>query len=465
MMQQTSKSLDAALRAERKESSALRSLNKLVLNVVQSSGLFAGYLSTGAVDKERLDKAFAFFDEAKQNLGQLRKSIPPEDEHGQRNLDKLQSQVFTAMDKVGENCKKATSDQSANPMVMLYRSKPLMKQAAEVNDLSRALLLASEEKRDRLVRKQNEELHTLQLMTQTALAFNVLTAIAALVLFRHSLLSRLEILIAKSKRLSEQEPLGKPLGGADEFSSIDKVLHEAAASIQDAEKFRSQVISMVAHDMRSPLSSAMATVEIIEAEIYGEISDDNKKQLATLSNTLRRQVDMIGAFLDADKLSKKQLRLEYSLVETKDIIDHAVDSLSSLAEIRNLQIDVPAQSISLTADRDRLVQVLINLLSNAIKFSPAHSRIKITVEEDEGHVVFSISDQGKGIPEDLRKELFKAYSPSQKSETGIKGSGLGLFLSKWFVEAHGGAIGADANEGAPGTTFWFSVPKNSENRS
>lgn len=459
MIKETEKSLDASLKAERKEASALRSMNKLVVNIVQSSGLFAGYLSTGATDKPRLEKAFAFFDEAKLNLAALRKATPPEDEHGQRNLDRLQSRVFTAMDQVGENCKRATNDPSANPMVMLYKSKPLMKEAAAVNDLSRALLQASEEKRDLLVKKQNEELHRLMLMTQTAIALNVLTVAMALLLFRKSQLSRLEALIAKSKKLSAQEPLGKPIGGSDEFAAIDKVLHEASDSILEAEKFRSQVISMVAHDMRSPLSSAMASVEIIDAEIYGEISADNKKQLAALSNTLRRQVDMIGAFLDADRLSKKQLRLEYAKVESADIIAGAIDSLKSLAEIRNIELSIPSDSISLTADKERLVQVLINLLSNAIKFSPAHTKISISAEELDANVLFKVSDQGKGISEELRKELFQAYAPSQKSDTGIKGSGLGLFLSKWFVEAHGGTIGVEANEGNRGTTFWFSIPK------
>lgn len=459
MLQQTSKSLDAAIKAEREEAAALRSMNKLIVNVIQSSGLFAGYLSTGAVDKDRLAKAHVFLNEAKKDLRSMRKTIPPEDEHGQGNLDRLQTRVIGSMDMVGELCEKAARDPGSNPMVTLYRSKPLIKQAAEVNELTRTLLQASEEKRNRLVKKQNDELHHLQLMTQMALAFNVLTAITALVLFRKSLISRLDFLIAKSKRLTNQEPLGKPLSGSDEFNSIDKVLHEAAESIQEAEKFRSQVISMVAHDMRSPISSAMASIEIVKAEIYGEISAENKKQLAILSNTLQRQVEMIGDFLDADKLNNKQLRLEYAQVETSEIIKKAVESLSSLAEIRNLQIDVPEHSIAINADSERIVQVLINLLSNAIKFSPAHSRITMTVEEQEGKVLFKITDQGKGIPENLRRELFQAFSPSQKSETGIKGSGLGLFLSKWFVEAHGGAIGADANEGTVGTTFWFSIPR------
>ncbi len=459
MLQQTGKSLDATIKAERKEASSLRSLNKLIVNTIQCSGLFVGYLSTGAVKNELLIKAHAYLNEAKQNLNSLRKTISPDDERGQRILDRLQTQVFSPMDAVGENCRKATQDQATNPIEILYRSKPLVRRAAEVNDIARALLQASEEKRDRLIKKQNEELHSLQVMTQTALALNVLTAIAALLIFRQSLLSRLEVLIAKSRRLSEQEPLGEPLGGTDEFSCIDNALHQAAESIQEAEMFRAQIISMVAHDMRSPLSSAMATIEIVEAEIYGDVSAENKKQLTTVGNTLRRQVEMIGAFLDNDKLSKKQLRMEYSLVETSELIEQAVSSLSSLAEIRQLKIAVPAQSIIINADGDRLVQVLSNLLSNAIKFSPTHSQISISLEEQDKNVVFNIVDQGNGISEDLRRELFQAFSPSQKSETGIKGSGLGLFISKRFVEAHGGTIGADANEGMVGTTFWFSIPR------
>lgn len=459
LLDETKRSLSAALEAERREVLSLRLQNKMVVDVIQSSGLFAGYLGGGAGDEGRLAHAFQFYGEAKKNWSELQRTLSESDVRGRKSLKRLQDEVFASMDVVAENCKRAAKDKNSNAILMLYQSKPLLKKAASINDIAVSLMEDSEARRNKLAEKQKSELDRLSVLTQCVLLFNIIFVAVTLFLFRQSLVQRLDILISKSRKLSEQVPLGKLLDGADEFAAIDKVLHEAADNLQESEEFKSRVVSMVAHDMRSPLASAMATVEIMEAEVFGELSAENKKQLAGLNETLKRQVELIGTFLDTDKLSKRQLKLDFTTFQTSEIFDRAVSSLRGLAELRSVEILPPPVSLSVNGDKERLAQVLINLISNAVKFSPRQSQIRLEVENDGEEVLFRVIDGGPGISERTRALLFQQFSETGETDTGIKGSGLGLYLCKWFVEAHGGTIGVDANETGSGSTFWFAIPR------
>jgi signal transduction histidine kinase len=130
-----------------------------------------------------------------------------------------------------------------------------------------------------------------------------------------------------------------------------------------------------------------------------------------------------------------------------------------LAEAKKITMEpVVANNLSLTADRDRLCQVLINLLSNAIKFSPENGIIQVAVEQIDAKLEFKVMDEGGGIPEDLRLKIFDRFVQVDKSDESVRGgSGLGLAIARAIVEQHNGEIGVESRRGG-GSTFWFRLP-------
>jgi signal transduction histidine kinase len=293
----------------------------------------------------------------------------------------------------------------------------------------------------------------------SCLLFNIAFSAVALFLFRRSLLSRLQVILTRSKALAELEDVGPALNGVDEFAEIDNCIVEARSELVAAEKFRSQVVAMVAHDMRSPLTSALTSLEMMEEKFFGPITPEAEKKVVSITASLNRLVLLIDEFLDLDKLRRKELQLEISDFDLAEMIADVVASLEAMATNIGISIETAAPSFTVSADKNRMRQVLTNLLSNAIKFSPRGSKIVVSARDSSKYWSLSVIDQGKGISPEAKKELFQPYSRSEASALAIKGSGLGLFICRWFTEAHGGKLEAKANSGAPGTTFCLTVPR------
>ena len=153
--------------------------------------------------------------------------------------------------------------------------------------------------------------------------------------------------------------------------------------------------------------------------------------------------------------------LHISELRIADLIDSAIASSAQHAESKQIRLVANCADADKTifADRDRLCQVFINLQSNAIKFSPEEETITVSAEYNgQGLIKFSITDKGRGIPEELRIKIFERFIQVEKSDaTDRGGTGLGLAISKAIVEQHGGHIGVGSQIGV-GSTFWFMIP-------
>ena len=151
----------------------------------------------------------------------------------------------------------------------------------------------------------------------------------------------------------------------------------------------------------------------------------------------------------------------YRDVSLAEIIERSVESVEGFAEQQGIKINSQSKPITVLADSDRLVQVLVNFLSNAIKFSNDGGEIQITVEDKGETCEVQVKDHGSGIPEGYEEKIFAKYEQVQVPAAGGKkrpGTGLGLPICKAIVEQHGGEVGVRKTEGG-GSTFWFSVPK------
>lgn len=297
----------------------------------------------------------------------------------------------------------------------------------------------------------------------TTLIWNIIISILMALYFSKSIAGRLTILSDNATRVKERRALNPLISGTDEIASLDKSFHDMSDALTKAEQAKAEFISMISHDLRSPLTSLQFTLALAEKGAFGDLNEKGKERFSRAEDTVQRLVKLINELLDIERLEAGMLNMELELEELDPIVSRAIDSVNTLAERKGIEFDAPDTAFKVMADADRLVQVLVNLLSNAIKFSPQNSKISITAAELPTGVKVTVTDQGRGIPKEKIAAIFDRFQQvSQEDSTTHGGTGLGLAIVKAIIEGHGGFIGVDSEEGS-GSRFWFIVQKADSN--
>ena len=228
---------------------------------------------------------------------------------------------------------------------------------------------------------------------------------------------------------------------------------------RDLEKSaRENVLAVVSHDLRSPLATILMNCNLVERMSAAKKPlQDASRQLASIHVAARRMNRLIDDLLDADRIERGRFHTVADEHSAASLLAEAVDSIRSSAERKRITILVRETSPDLVVycDRDRIVQVLVNLLGNAIKFSSEDDSVELEALQEGQQVRFAVRDHGIGISRDDQAHLFDRYW--QATETAYKGTGLGLFICKGIVAAHGGRIRVESELGL-GSRFVFSLP-------
>ncbi|HNB21004.1 MAG TPA: ATP-binding protein [Candidatus Melainabacteria bacterium] len=249
------------------------------------------------------------------------------------------------------------------------------------------------------------------------------------------------------------------------FASFSKpgllIVVEDVSAKHELEKLKQEFLSMMAHDLRTPLTSIKCFLELVSEGVYDGRIEELKRRSSGIGNDTTRLINMISSLLNLHKLEAGRLQLSIEVVPLHEIIERSMQSLASWAESRKIPLDVPPckPDLLVDADSDYTVQVLVNLLSNAIKFSPKGSPITIAHEIDDRFVKVKVIDKGRGIPKDVQSRLFNRFEQARLSDARVEGgSGLGLAISKAIVEEQGGSIGVNSEPGN-GCEFWFTLKR------
>jgi PAS domain S-box-containing protein len=225
------------------------------------------------------------------------------------------------------------------------------------------------------------------------------------------------------------------------------------------ERYRAEVTAMLGHDLRGPLSSLTLLLENAFNGVYGQMPDSLRSALDRAQQSTRAMVSLINRLLEADRLESGEPTVKRELFYCEDLINEAVEVLHELSNAGNVAIKCEIEEMSVYADYNHSFQILCNLLANGIKFSPPHSVIAIRCSNSDNCALIEVSDQGEGIPAELSDTLFERYKSKATGKEPMASSGLGLFIARKLAQLQGGQIGFKPNSDGNGTTFWFTIPK------
>jgi len=203
---------------------------------------------------------------------------------------------------------------------------------------------------------------------------------------------------------------------------------------------------------------------MLDSGMSGKLDQEAKKLVERADKASARMSLLINDLLDIEKIRAGQLELQKAQIMTGELFDLALDTVLALSQQKQIEIRLQGQlEMEVSADPDRIAQVLVNLIGNAIKFSPEKSTIVLEAEATGQFVKIRVKDQGRGIPREKLQEIFKEFAQVEERDAREKGgSGLGLTICKALVEMHGGSIWAENNaNNEAGTSFIFTLPANS----
>jgi len=229
---------------------------------------------------------------------------------------------------------------------------------------------------------------------------------------------------------------------------------------QELDQLKSDLIAFVSHELRAPLTSVRGyaqTLQLYEAE---ELIAAAPEFLGHIISEADRLLRLIDGFLDISTVdSGRQVELVSAPVDVRELVDSALNIVGANATHCTFAVEQEGAPAPIIADRDKLLQVLINLLSNADKYSPAGGVVTVRVRIDADRLRIEVADRGLGIRPEAKADLFTPfYRIRDPQRRKVRGAGLGLYLCKHLVEAHGGTIGVESEPGV-GSTFWFEIPR------
>jgi signal transduction histidine kinase len=230
--------------------------------------------------------------------------------------------------------------------------------------------------------------------------------------------------------------------------------------LEAANRHKSEFLANVSHELRTPLNAIIGFSEVLLEKLFGELNDKQNEYVDDILSSGRHLLSLINDILDLSKIEAGRMELEVTTFHLPDAIENALLLIRERASRHGIKLDrlVDDRIGDFTGDERKVKQVLVNLLSNAVKFTPEGGQIKVEATEGDSAVIVSVADTGIGIAKDDQEAIFEEFRQAsgnyaQKRE----GTGLGLTLTRKFVELHGGKIWVESEVGK-GSRFTFTLP-------
>lgn len=246
------------------------------------------------------------------------------------------------------------------------------------------------------------------------------------------------------------------LNSANEPHSLCGVLTDITAR-KELEKRREDFIKVASHELKTPLLSITINGEIIKKHIRQEETEKALNSFKQFENQVQKLKKLIDELLDASQLETGKLELNLKPFTLNSLVKETINVAQSTTQTHHIQLVEKSSQLTVTADPQRIEQILINLLTNAIKYSPDGGEIIVRIQRSDEQVMVSVQDFGIGIDEKHQQKIFDRFYRDDTQAGQFSGLGMGLFISARIIEQHGGTISVQSSKGQ-GSIFTFQLP-------
>ncbi len=229
----------------------------------------------------------------------------------------------------------------------------------------------------------------------------------------------------------------------DEIGQLAESFNEMARAVSEVDRMKSEFVTTASHEFRTPIHAMLLGVSGILEGYSGEINEETREDLEVVNEGIARLMGLVENLLDLSRIESRKFTLNRVRMPVGRILKIALGEVSKLMEAYN-HVIIERYSMKLPdilVDGERMVQVMVNLVSNSIKYTPKNGKIVINVEKEGNEIVFSVVDNGYGIPPEVHEKVFERFFQADSiMSQKVGGTGLGLTISKGIVEEHGGSI-------------------------
>ncbi len=245
-----------------------------------------------------------------------------------------------------------------------------------------------------------------------------------------------------------------------ELKQRSQELADTNVRLEQASRHKSQFLANMSHELRTPLNSIIGYTKLMLDGLEGDINEEQQKDLQTVYNNSKHLLELINSLLDLSRIEAGKTVPSYEAFTISDLLSEVIPSMEQLGREKGLTLtySVAPDIDSLYADKTKTSQVLINILGNAVKFTN-EGNVELNVAESESDIIFSVTDTGIGMKDEDLEAIFDSFQQVGPAQiAGYEGTGLGLTISKQFIEMQGGKIWAESELGK-GSIFTFTLPK------
>jgi signal transduction histidine kinase len=292
----------------------------------------------------------------------------------------------------------------------------------------------------------------------TAMILAVLAALAGTAVIAVRMTRSLSRLSDATKAVAEgafHEPLS--IDSKDEIGELAKSFNSMAGRLREIDVMKEKFYATLSHELRSPLNAMREAVRLIEARTGGPVPANPERLIAIFSKGTDRLLRLINEVLDLSRANAGVLPVDRRWFDLNETVAHTIEELKPQAEQQGLTLRMESDPTvtRVYADEDRIVQIVVNLLANALRFTPAGGKVTIRLQHTDNEIQIQVEDTGIGIPAPLLPVIFDRF---RQAHSGKGGTGLGLAIVRAMVEAHGGHVTVESEEGK-GSRFTIGLPR------
>ena len=233
---------------------------------------------------------------------------------------------------------------------------------------------------------------------------------------------------------------------------------QTARELEIASGHKSAFLASMSHELRTPLNAVIGFSDVLLEGLFGTLNERQEEYVRDIRDSGRHLLELINEILDLSKVEAGRMELEPAVLSLPELLAHGIALVRERAARSSLTVslDVASDVGVVWADETKLKQVVVNLLSNAVKFTPAGGSVSLAARTEGDEVLVTVSDTGVGIAPEDQARIFEAFQRGDR-RVSVEGTGLGLTLSRRFVELHGGRMWVESSLGS-GSTFGFAIP-------